>query len=155
MRDFPEVVSKIIWINQLGQKLQFYQTRVKEVLGDDWEAQQEGADLKKTCENLTMRLQRTQKEYFENWNLFVTNLNVQAERDKSIFRIEQRGNKFNLVLNFNENLFSLSKEKINLEKVIQHFELPYKMAMAARFKSETLEPIYPIAMSLQQSLRTF
>ncbi len=39
MRDFPEVTNKIIWINQLSQKLQFYQNRVKEVLGDDWEAQ--------------------------------------------------------------------------------------------------------------------
>jgi hypothetical protein len=27
--------------------------------------------------------------------------------------------------------------------------------MPAKFKSESLEPIYPIAMSLQQSLRTF
>jgi hypothetical protein len=38
VRDFPQVVNKIIWINQLEQKLKFYQKRVKEVLGDDWEA---------------------------------------------------------------------------------------------------------------------
>lgn len=104
---------------------------------------------------MAARLTRTQKEYFDNWNTFVTNLNTTAERDKPIFRIEQRGNKCNLTLNFNESLFRLSKEKVNLEKVIQHFELPHRMNMPAKFKSESLEPIYPIAMSLQQSLRTF
>jgi len=87
--------------------------------------------------------------------MYVTNLNVAAEREKSIFRIDQRGNKYSLALNFNESLFRLSKEKANLEKVIQHFELPHRMNMPAKFKSESLEPIYPIAMSLQQSLRTF
>ena len=59
VRDFPMVVNKIIWINQLEQKLKFYQQRVKEVLGDDWEAQQEGQDLKKLCDNVDNRLKKT------------------------------------------------------------------------------------------------
>ncbi len=42
VRDFPDIVNKIVWINQLEAKLKFYQQRVKEVLGDDWEAQQDG-----------------------------------------------------------------------------------------------------------------
>lgn len=78
----------------------------------------------------------------------MTNLNVQAERDKPIFRIEQRGNKYNLALNFNESLFRLGKEKTNLDKVIQHFGLAFRMNMSVKLKSESLEPIYPIAMSL-------
>ena len=38
IRDFPEISNKIILINQLAKKLEFYQNRVREVLGDDWEA---------------------------------------------------------------------------------------------------------------------
>jgi hypothetical protein len=118
MRDFPVIVNKLIWFNQLAQKLQFYQNRVKEVLGDDWEAQQEGADLKRMCDALANKLTSSQKTYFENWNTAVQNLNTNQEREKPIFKIERHGNKFSLSLNFNESLFRLSKEKVNLEKVI-------------------------------------
>jgi hypothetical protein len=79
----------------------------------------------------------------------VTNLNVQGERDKPVFKIEQRGNKFSLALSFNESFFRLAKEKTNIEKVIQHFDLSFmKIAMPTKFKSESMEAIYPLAMSL-------
>jgi len=59
------------------------------------------------------------------------------------------------VLNFNEELFRLHKEKLNLDRAITRFDLPFKMSIHAKIKSDTFEKLYPIAMSLQQSLRTF
>ena len=60
---------------------------------------------------MSNRLQKIQKNYFDNWMFYVNELKVPAEREKKIFRIDQRGNKFNLVLNFDESLFRLSKER--------------------------------------------
>jgi hypothetical protein len=60
-----------------------------------------------------------------------------------------------LALNFDENIFRLSKEKAHIDKAIQHFDLPFRISMQAKFKADQVEQIYPIAMSLQQSLRTF
>lgn len=88
VRDFPLVVNKIIWINQLEQKLKFYQKRVREVLGDDWEAQQEGQDLKKLCDSLENRLKKTQREYFDKWQADVTDLKIEEELSKPVFKIE-------------------------------------------------------------------
>ena len=52
------------------------------------------------------------------------------------------------MLNFNEELFRLHKEKINLERAIKKFELPLKLNIHAKIKSDTFEKLYPIAMSL-------
>jgi len=79
--------------------------------------------LKKLCENLENRLKKTQKDYFDKWNMETSALEIDAEVLKPIFRVEQRGNKFNLVLNFNDTIFRLSKEKNHIEKAIQHFDL--------------------------------
>jgi hypothetical protein len=38
-RDIPEIVNKIVWMNQLERKLQFYQERVGKILGEDWKSQ--------------------------------------------------------------------------------------------------------------------
>jgi len=112
--------------------------------------------LKKTCVQLATRLFRTQKEYFDDWHNYVTNFNIQAERDKPVFKIEQRGKKFNLSLSLNESFFRLAKERANLLIVIQRFDLSFMMmAWPTKFKSESMEVIYPLAMSLKQSLRTF
>lgn len=62
-RDFPKIVNQIVWINQIDHKLQFYQNRIKEVLGEDWQSLNEGSDLKRTCELLQRRLQNNQREY--------------------------------------------------------------------------------------------
>lgn len=58
-------------------------------------------------------------------------------------------------MNFNEELFRLHKEKLNLDRAITRFDLPFKMSIHAKIKSDVFEKLYPIAMSLQQSLRTF
>jgi len=52
LREHPDVSNKLIYYVQLSQKLDFYQNRVKEVLGDDWENQHEGINLKKEINNV-------------------------------------------------------------------------------------------------------
>jgi hypothetical protein len=66
-------------------------------------------------------------------------LDIEFELQKPIFKIEQRGNKFNLALNFDENIFRLSKEKAHIDKAIQHFDLPFRISMQAKFKTDQVE----------------
>lgn len=91
------------------------------------------------CDNLENRLKKTQKDYFDRWNQDTTALEIEVELQKPIFKIEQRGNKFNLALNCDENIFRLSKEKAHIEKAIQHFDLPFRINMPAKFKADQVE----------------
>ena len=86
-RDFPKIVNQIVWINQLDQKLQFYQNRIKEVLGEDWQNLNEGTDLKRTCERLQTRLSNNQSELIKNWGAKLNEVDFNKEREKPIFRI--------------------------------------------------------------------
>jgi endonuclease I len=72
------------------------------VLGQDWEVQQEGANLKRDCENLKTRITRKAEETFKNWHKEVSAIEFEREKDKTVFKIEQRGQKFSFSLNFNE-----------------------------------------------------
>lgn len=58
-RDLPDIVNKIVWMNNLSKKLKFYQDKVLTILGADWESQQEGIELKKTCDQVSKRLTQT------------------------------------------------------------------------------------------------
>ena len=95
--------------------------------------------MKKLCDNLENRLKKNQKEYFDKWNMEITALDIESELQKPIFKVEQRGNKFNLVLNCDENIFRLSKEKALIEKAIMHFDLPFRMNMPVKFKADQVE----------------
>ena len=74
---------------------------------------------------------------------------------RNILIIQQRGNKLQLCLNFNEELLRLHKEKKSLIRIIHHFSLQMNMSSYAQYKSDEFQKYQPIAMSLQQSLRTF
>lgn len=50
VRDFPDIVNKFVWMNNLSKKLKFYQDKVSTILGANWEQQQDGIELKKTCD---------------------------------------------------------------------------------------------------------
>jgi hypothetical protein len=45
-------------------------------------------------------------------------LEPNIEKEKPIFQIQPKGNKYQLVLNYNEELLRLHKEKLNLERAI-------------------------------------
>ena len=57
--------------------------------------------------------------------------------------------KYELVLNFNQKLFSLFKEQANLKRLL------FKPTLSITLKSQEVQNLYPIATSIQESLRTF
>lgn len=58
-------------------------------------------------------------------------------------------NKYDLVLNFNQKLFSLFKEQANLKR------LGFKPTLSITLKSQEVQNLYPLATRIQESLRTF
>lgn len=114
VRDLPDISNKIIYFQQLAQKLDFHQNRVREVLGDDWENQQEGTTLKRDCDNLKTRILKEQEKHYKMWHDYVKGIEFDKEKDKPVFIIEQRGKNYILSLNFNESLISLWKEYQNV-----------------------------------------
>jgi len=49
--------------------------------------------------------------YYDGWAAEISAINVQTEKEKCIFDIEQRAdNSYEMVLNFNAKLFHLFKE---------------------------------------------
>ena len=100
------------------------------------------------CDSLENRLKKTQKDCFDRWHSAGLALDVERELEQPIFKIEKRGNQYNLTFSCNENIFRLTKETVNMTKAIQNLDLMHKVHMNLRFKSEKLEHIYPIAMSL-------
>jgi len=75
---------------------------VKEVLGQDWEGQNEGKNLKNDCDKLKDRITKKAEDTFKNWHKEVSNIEFEREKDKTVFKIEQRGQKLSFSLNFNE-----------------------------------------------------
>jgi hypothetical protein len=45
VRDFPDISNRVIWIDQLKRRLEGYEQKVKDVLGDDWKKQQEANEI--------------------------------------------------------------------------------------------------------------
>jgi len=78
----------------------------------------------------------------------VKDLDVNAEKAKPVFKIEQRGNKFNLALSFNESFFALAREKTPIENAITHFNLPFKITYPTKFKAEGIEILFTVAKQL-------
>lgn len=85
------------------------------MLGDNWEQHPEGRELASLGEMFQTKLSEIQKHFYNQWNEEITGINVQTEKDKQIFEIEQRMGKYEMVLNFNPKFFHLFKEQNNLK----------------------------------------
>ena len=142
VRDFPSISNKITWAKQIERKLNIYMDRVRSVLGDEWDKYVDGRDLNTLGDAFQTKLTQIQQFYYDQWIQEIQNINVQTEKEKLIFEIEQRVDKYELVLNFNHKLFSLFKEQINLRR------LGYKTTLSITLKSQEVQNLYPIATSI-------
>ena len=83
------------------------------------------------------------------WLNNIQKINVANEKEKSVLDIIQRLDKYELVINFDMSLFNILKEKPNLER---H---GLKPSITVAYKLNDLKLLYPVARSIQESLRTF
>lgn len=83
------------------------------------------------------------------WLAEIKEIDAASERAKNIFNIEQRIDRFHFFLDFNMKLLHLPQE-LNQLKIMEK-----KMPLGIQLRAQDVQHLYPIAMSLQESLRTF
>jgi dynein heavy chain 1 len=149
VRDIPSVSGSAIWAKQLNRRLRVYMERVESILGPDWYEQPESRELKEIGTHFEnhLNVQKFCDAYIEEIKSGTTEL---QPREK-IFNIVQkkRSNQLELVVNFDERIINLFKEVRNL------YWLKTKLPYTITFKAEEAQGLYPYAVSLQESLRTF
>lgn len=117
VRDFPKISNKIIWTKQIERKLELNIDRVQKVLGTQWQEHPEGRELKVLGDTFARHLTQVQQTLFDSWVKEMSEININAVREKPLFEIVRHMEKFDLALNFNEKLFHLFKESINLKRM--------------------------------------
>ncbi|CAH1114572.1 unnamed protein product [Psylliodes chrysocephalus] len=151
VRDLPPVAGSIVWAKQIDHQLTTYLRRVEDVLGKGWENHIEGQKLK--ADGDSFRLKLNTQEIFDDWarNVQQRNLGVSGR----IFTIEAvrsrsgRGNILKLKVNFLPEIITLAKEVRNLKC------LGFRVPLAIVNKAHQANQLYPFAISLIESVRTY
>ncbi|GLV39725.1 Dynein heavy chain 64C [Carabus blaptoides fortunei] len=151
VRDLPPIAGSIIWARQIDHQLTTYLRRVEDVLGKGWENHIEGQKLK--ADGDSFRLKLSTQEIFDDWARSVQQRNLGVSG--RIFTIEAvrsrtgRGNVLKLKVNFLPEIITLSKEVRNLKT------LGFRVPMAIVNKAHQANQLYPFAISLIESVRTY
>nr|CAD7423028.1 unnamed protein product [Timema monikensis] len=151
VRDLPPVSGSIIWAKQIDRQLTAYLQRVEDVLGKGWENHIEGQKLK--ADGNSFRLKLNTQEIFDEWARKVQQRNLGVTG--RIFAIESqrsrtgRGNVLKLKVNFLPEIITLSKEVRNLKN------LGFRVPLAIVNKAHQANQLYPFAISLIESVRTY
>ncbi|XP_031789302.2 dynein heavy chain, cytoplasmic isoform X5 [Nasonia vitripennis] len=151
VRDLPPIAGSIIWVKQIDFQLTMYLRRVEDVLGKGWENHIEGQKLKADGDSFRMKL--STQEIFDEWARKVQQRNIGVTG--RIFTIESirsrsgRGNILKLKVNFLPEIITLSKEVRNLKN------LGFRVPIAIVNKAHQANLLYPFAISLIESIRTY
>ncbi|XP_060529688.1 dynein heavy chain, cytoplasmic isoform X3 [Cylas formicarius] len=150
-RDLPPVAGSIIWAKQIDHQLTTYLRRVEDVLGKGWENHIEGQKLK--ADGDSFRLKLNTQEIFDDWARSVQQRNLGVSG--RIFEIESvrakngRGSILKLKVNFLPEIITLAKEVRNLKC------LGFRVPLAIVNKAHLANQLYPFAISLIESIRTY
>ncbi|KAF2072162.1 hypothetical protein CYY_006521 [Polysphondylium violaceum] len=145
LRDLPPVSGAIIWARQIERQLDTYMKRVADVLGDSWESDAEGQKLKAESDQFRHKLNT--EHIFQKW--------AQDTQSRSfdvsgrILAIVKKGNKLALDINFDSHIIMLFKEVRNLQW------LGFRVPLNISFISQGAKQVYPFAVSLKETLRTY
>ncbi|KAL6478123.1 hypothetical protein MHYP_G00139580 [Metynnis hypsauchen] len=151
VRDLPPVSGSIIWAKQIDRQLTAYMKRVEDVLGKGWENHVEGLKLKQDGDSFRAKLNT--QEIFDDWARKVQQRNLGVSG--RIFTIEssrargRTGSMLKLKVNFLPEIITLSKEVRNLKW------LSFRVPLAIVNKAHQANQLYPFAISLIESVRTY
>ncbi|CAB3253573.1 unnamed protein product [Arctia plantaginis] len=152
VRDLPPVAGSIIWAKQIDHQLTAYLKRVEDVLGKGWENHIEGQKLK--ADGDSFRLKLDTQEVFDEWARKVQQRNLGVSgRIFAIESVRARSSKTNTILklkvNFLPEIITLYKEVRNLKN------LGFRVPLAIVNKAHQANQLYPFAISLIESVRTY
>ncbi|SBS80798.1 dynein heavy chain, putative [Plasmodium ovale] len=147
IRDIPIVSGSIIWAKQIERKLEDSLKRIENVLGRGWEQHTEGKNLRSNIDNFKSLL--GQNKTFEKWLKGIKNTDKFDIYEK-IIKIKKLGiNNYEILANFDFHFFNLFKEVRYLQSI--NLRVPYSI----KVKADETKLIYPYALTLQKTLRTY
>lgn len=151
VRDLPPVSGSIIWAKQIDRQLSVYMKRVEDVLGKGWENHVEGQKLKADADSFRLKLNT--QGIFDDWAKMVQQRQLGVSG--RIFAIDSirsrsgKGNVLKLRVNFLPEIITLAKEVRNLRW------LGFRVPLAIINKAHQANQLYPFAISLIESVRTY
>lgn len=148
-RDLPPVSGSIIWAKQIDRQLSVYMKRVEDVLGKGWENHVEGQKLKSDADSFRAKLNT--QPIFDEWSRQVQQRQLGVTG--RIFAIDSQrsrtGNQLRLKVNFLPEIITLAKEVRNLKW------MGFRVPLAIVNKAHQANQLYPFAISLIESVRTY
>ncbi|CRG93244.1 dynein heavy chain, putative [Plasmodium gallinaceum] len=147
IRDIPLVAGSIIWAKQIERKLENSLKRIENVLGRGWEQHSEGKNLRQNIDNFKNLL--SQNKTFEKW---LKNIKNEDKFDmyEKIIKIRKLGAKnYEILANYDPEFFNLFKEVRYLQST--NLRVPYSI----KVKADETKLIYPYALTLQKTFRTY
>jgi dynein heavy chain 1 len=148
LRDLPPVSGAIIWARQIERQLNGYMKKVEDVLGTEWALHSEGQKLQ--SESNMFRKKLDTRPIFEAWLHDVQKRQISIQG--LLFNINKNraaGYALELAVNFDPQVIALFKETRNLTW------LNYQVPHAINNVSKEAKRVYPYAVSLMESVRTF
>ncbi|CAK8687664.1 unnamed protein product [Clavelina lepadiformis] len=156
-RDLPPVAGSIIWVRQIEKQLSAYMRRVEDVLGKGWENHVEGQKLKQDGDSFRSKVDT--KSIFEDWAQKVQQRNIAVSGRiyaidyVRVGRISKGTSEIQKLLrpkvNFQPEVITLAKEVRNLKW------LGFRVPLAIVNKAHQANQLYPFAISLMESVRTY
>jgi dynein heavy chain 1, cytosolic len=148
LHDLPPVSGAIIWARQIERQLDGYMKKVEDVLGEDWALHAEGQKLQ--SESNLFRKKLDTRQIFQAWLQDVQRKQISISGLLfSINRIRAAGGVLELAVNFDPQIIALFKETRNL------VWLQYNVPHVINNVSKEAKRVYPYAVSLMESVRTF
>ncbi|RDL39863.1 p-loop containing nucleoside triphosphate hydrolase [Venustampulla echinocandica] len=148
LRDLPPVAGAIIWARQIERQLDGYMKKVADVLGHDWALHAEGQKLQ--SESHLFRKKLDTRPIFEAWLHDVSRKQITITgRLFNINKIRAANYALELAVNFDPQIIALFKETRNL------LWLGYIIPHAVNSVGRDAKRVYPYAVSLMESVRTF
>ncbi|KAG9288876.1 hypothetical protein G9A89_001252 [Geosiphon pyriformis] len=148
LRDLPAISGAMIWARQIERQLQTYMKRVEDVLGKGWESYAEGEKLQNTSNTFKKKLDT--RPIYEMWLQDITRRDLSVSgRLFEITRSRAQGNILQLGVNFDPQIITLFKEVRNL--IWLNYQMPHSVSNIAK----DAKRVYPFAVSLMETVRTY
>ncbi|KAF2182427.1 dynein heavy chain [Zopfia rhizophila CBS 207.26] len=148
LRDFPPVSGAVIWARQIETQLEYYMKKVEDILGKDWALHAEGQKLQ--AESSMFKKKLDTRPIFESWLQEVARRKLSISgRLFIITKNRAAGNILELNVNFDAQVIALFKEVRNL--TWRGYQVPH----AINNISKEAKRVYPYAVSLMESVRTY
>ncbi|EMC91770.1 hypothetical protein BAUCODRAFT_126763 [Baudoinia panamericana UAMH 10762] len=148
LHDLPPISGAVVRAMQIERQLNNYLSKVGDILGPKWEQHLDGQKLFALGEGFRRKLET--KPIFDDWLRDISRRHLSISgRLFAIIQNRALNNRLEIHVNFDSQVIALFKEVRNL--LWLNFPVPHAITTV----SKEARRVYPVAVSLMESLSTF